>query len=48
LLDTMHRKRRRSSSGTVVGGLGEHAALELQQGQLAVDEVIGRKGVRVR
>jgi hypothetical protein len=52
LLDTMHRKRRRSSSGTGgVGRLGQHAALELQQRQLAVDEVVGRvafKGMSVR
>ena len=29
-----------------VGGLGEHAALELQQGQFAVEEVFGRVGER--
>ena len=38
--ETMHRKRSRSSSGTAgVLGLREHAALELEDAELAVEEM---------
>ena len=42
LEETMQRKRRRSSSGTaLVLGLREHAAVELERLQLAVEEMLG-------
>ena len=45
LLAEIDRKRSRSSSGWLaIGGLFEHAAVEMQPGQLAVDEALGAGG----
>ena len=49
LLAEIDRKRSRSSSGWLgLRGLLQHPAVELQPGQLAVDEALGRGEQRVR